>query len=170
MKNTPILRKTSTVRLRALIIGTVLIPINCYWVIGAEIIKASIHATVLSIFFNVVFTIFVLALLNLFLKKYLPTFALSSADLLVIYVMLSASTALHGIDTITLMAPFIGHAFWFATPENEWKELFWRYLPKWLTVDDKNILRGYYEGGTSFWTATNIQAWCIPIISWDREI
>ncbi len=170
MKNTSGLRKTSTVRLRALIIGTVLIPINCYWVIGAEIIRASIHATVLSIFFNVVFAIFVLALLNLFLKKYLPTFALSSVDLLVIYVMLSASTALHGIDTITLMVPFIGHAFWFATPENEWKELFWRYLPKWLTVDDKNILRGYYEGGTSFWTAKNIQAWCIPVISWSLFI
>jgi hypothetical protein len=170
MKNTSGLRKSSTVRSRALIIGTVLIPINCYWVVGAEIIRASIHATVLSIFFNVVFAIFVLALLNLFIKKYRPTFALSSVDLLVIYVMLSASTALHGIDTITLMVPFIGHAFWFATPENEWKELFWRYLPEWLTVDDKNILRGYYEGGTSFWAATNIQAWCIPVISWSLFI
>jgi len=39
----------------------------------------------------------------------------------------------------------LGHAFWYATPENEWKQLFWRYLPKHLVVDDLKALKGYYE-------------------------
>ena len=60
----------------------------------------------------------------------------------------------------------LGHASWFATPENEWTELFSRYLPNWLTVSDKNVLRGYYEGESTFYTAEHLKGWLEPILWW----
>ena len=113
---------------------------------------------------RVLFCIFVLTLLNRLIKKYYK--GLSQAELLTIYTMLSVSTGLFGIDLMTLLVPLMGHAFWFATPENEWKEIFWRYIPRWLTVDEQGILRGYYEGNSTFWTVDKIKAWGIPIFAW----
>ena len=158
-------RKQSGVTLIPLLLGLTLIPINCYWVVKAEIIKATIHATILTMFFNVIFSMFVLTLLNHAIK-HLFSRALSQAELLLIYTMLSVSTGLFGIDLMTLLVPLVGHAFWFATPENEWQELFWRYLPKWLTVSDQSVLRGYYEGESSFWTVKHLAAWGGPILAW----
>ena len=34
------------------------------------------------------------------------------------------------------LVSIIVHAFYFGTPENEWRELFWSYLPDWLTIND----------------------------------
>ena len=63
-------KQIDNVGAKAILIGLILIPINCYWVIKAEIILATIHATILTMFFNVIFCIFVLTLLNRLIKKY----------------------------------------------------------------------------------------------------
>ena len=152
-------------RLRAPIIGALLIPLNCYWVVKSEIVVASIHATVLSIFFNVIFTLFVLLLLNNLLGK-LWNKRLEDRELLVIYIMLAVATGLFGIDLMTLLVPIMGHSFWFATPENEWSDTFWRYLPKDLVVSDTSVLKGYYEGESSFWRTEHLRAWLPPMGMW----
>ncbi len=64
----------------------------------------------------------------------------------------------------------LGHAFWYATPENEWEQLFWRHLPKHLVVDDLQALKGYYEEPSSLFIRENIGAWLVPFISWSAFI
>jgi len=152
-------------RVRAILIGALLIPLNCYWVVKSEIVVASIHATVLSIFFNAIFTLFILTLLNKFVNK-IWNKGLTSNELLVIYVMLAVATGLFGIDMMTLLVPIMGHSFWFATPENEWSELFWRYLPNGLVVSDQKVLKGYYEGESSFFWIEHLTAWLPPMGMW----
>jgi len=152
--------------LRSLILGTILTVINCYWVISTEIVRTVVIGTVLTVFFNAIFTVFILAALNLLFLKYLPSAALTQSELLVVYIMVSVSTAIYGIDLMEVMVPVMGHAFWFATPENEWKELFFRYLPGWLTVDNKSVLRGYYEGDSSLWMVEHLRAWLVPVLAW----
>jgi hypothetical protein len=152
-------------QLRAPLIGAFLIPLNCYWVVKSEIVVATIHATILSIFFNVIFVLFLLLLLNNLVGK-LWNKKLTGGELLVIYIMLAVATGLFGIDMMTLLVPIMGHSFWFATPENEWSELFWRYLPSALVVRDPNVLRGYYEGGSSFWRMEHLKTWLPPVGVW----
>ncbi len=156
---------TKKISMKALLLGVLLIPLNCYWVVKSEIVIASLHATVLSIFFNVPFTIFILSLLNR-VAAFLKAPFLKPEEILTVYVMLAVSTGLFGIDLMTLLVPIMGHAFWFATPENEWQELFWRYLPNSLVVSDRTILRGYYEGGSSFWLPVHLSAWVKPVGAW----
>jgi hypothetical protein len=156
----------SGVTLRAILIGILLIPANAYWVTKSEVVWASIHATVLSIFFNVIFTLFALSLLNLILRKLVPRFALSYGELLSIYVILCMATSLFGHDMIQILIPLMTYPFWFATPENEWRELFWGYLPKWLTVDDREIMRGYYEGNATLYDPRIMEMWIKPLLFW----
>ena len=119
-------RSYQGVTFRSLIIAIILIPINCYWVIEMEVIRYSGHPVTISLFFNVIFSIFVLIAINLLLKKYLPTHTLSQSELLVIYIMLSLASGVAGHDMLEILVPMLGHAYWFATPENEWAELFHR--------------------------------------------
>ena len=83
--------------------------------------------------------------MNLVLVRLLPKLAFSSHELLIIYTMLSIASGISGLDMMQDVVANLGHPFWYATPENDWKQLFWRYLPKHLIVDDLKVLRGYYQ-------------------------
>jgi len=154
-------QKTSKVTIRSLLIGFILIPINSY-----GILMMRVSPTFAVPFYNVILVLFLLVLVNYLWKQILPKSALSAGELLVVYVMLSCSTALTSNHILKELIPIIGHPFWFATPENEWQELFFRYLPQWLTIGDKNILKGYYQGESTFYTQEHIKAWLQPIIYW----
>jgi len=153
------------VTLRAVLLSLLLIPANIYWIIEQEVVRYT-HPTLMAPISNVVFLVFVFTVLSLLLKKFAPKLALSQGELLVCYVMLTAMSSLCSHDMMQILIPTIGHASWFATPENEWAELFHRYLPDRLTISDHGILRGYYEGETTFYTARYIKAWIEPILWW----
>jgi hypothetical protein len=80
--------------------------------------------------------------------------------------MLAVGTALNGTDVMQTLPHLMGTAFWYATPENEWNELFSVYLPNWLTVKDKTVLQGFYEGESTFYTWEHIRAWLMPATFW----
>ena len=162
-------RASSGVTLRAIVIGFVLAGVNCYWLIMCLFWEQS-HPTVISLFFNVIFSVFALALLNLLLKRFLPNRALSRGELLTIYVMLSMASAMGAQDMVQVLIPTIPHPFWFATPENEWADLFFRYIPDWLVVSDKDIATGYFMGESTFYTARNIKSWLTPVVIWSGFI
>ncbi len=128
------------------------------------------HPTVISLFFNVIFSIFVLALLNLLLKRFLPGHALSQGELLTVYIMLSTASAMGAQDMIQVLIPAIPHAHWFATAENEWADLFFRYIPDWLVISDKNVAIGYFEGESTLYTAEHVKAWLAPVAIWSSFI
>ena len=86
--------------------------------------------------------------------------------MLTLYVMLSLIITMAGCDIMQPVVSVLGHGFWFATLENEFKELFWQHLPQWLTVSDTKALRGYYEGGSSFYLMENLKVWIPVILAW----
>ena len=154
-----------TVTWRSILIAMLLIPFNCYWSIQRGLIWGG-PPTTLSLFYNVIFCLFVLTLLNAGVKRLLPRIALYQSELLTIYTLLSLATAIGGFDTIQVLMQILGHPFWFATPENEWRELFWRYIPHWLTVDDFGALKGYYDGDSTLYTEEHIYRWLEPVLWW----
>ena len=108
------------VTLRSIVIAVILIIPNTYWSNQRGMVWGGPPAT-LSLLYNVVFTLFVLSLLNLLLRRTWKRLALSQSELLVIYIMLSLATAVGGFDTVQVITQILGHAFWSATPENEWR-------------------------------------------------
>ena len=71
---------------------------------------------------------------------------------------------------LEILVPMLGHAFRFATPENEWQQLFVPFLPEWLTVSDPSLLSGYYEGELPLYTAETLLGWATPVLWWTAFI
>ena len=156
----------SPVGWRSIAIGLILIPVNCYWITYIELVQYSAQPTIVSLIFTVVFNVLVLTGFNQIFKRFLPRMALSQGELLVIYVMLSVASATAGHSMMEILVSTLGHAFWFATPENDWRDLFWRYIPRWLAVADRDVLSGYYEGDSTLYTQQHLLGWLTPVMNW----
>ncbi|MBC7327743.1 hypothetical protein H5T87_06475 [bacterium] len=148
---------------RALIIGCILIPLNCYWVAMAEIAYYTLHATVLSLFFNAIATLLFLSLFNALLRK-IGLFILSRVELLTIYIMLCIATSLCAHDMMQILMSLLGYPRWFATPENQWEMKILPLLPRWLIIKDKEALTGMFVGGSNF--LPYLKYFLYPLFSW----
>ena len=60
--------------------------------------------------------------------------------------MVCQASALVGHSMLQILVPSIAAPVGLATPENEWQDLFWRYMPSWLIVTDQRALEGFVVG------------------------
>jgi len=147
--------------------GSLLIFVNSYWIIATE--NRYIHTgglSVFSLFPTVVFTLALVTSVNQALRRWAPRWAFTPGELAGVYAMTSVGAALAGHDVIKQLVPYLGNAFWYATPENDWASSIQPYLPTWLTVRDRSILQGWYEGGSTFWRQDVVRAWTAPFLWW----
>lgn len=165
-QDTRVTRRPLDITWRSIILGAILIPPNCYWIMYVEAIWHSGHPTAISLFWNVMFCLLVLVIVNLILKKVAPRWALTQAEFVTLYVMLMIASALAGHDSLQLGLPAMSHPFWFATKENNWAGQFHRYLPKWLTISNLDILKGFYDGNDSLYRPAVFFTWLKPVFWW----
>ena len=167
-------RRVTGVTWRAIAIGAILCVPNVFWVLEVEGMWHSGHPTTISLFWNVVLNVFILILANLVVKRFRPEWAMTQGELITIYVMLSVASGLAGHDTLALTIPAIAHPFHFATAENQWRELFFRYIPRHLVVYDPEevILQGFYEGDAldQFYTWRVFAPWLRLTLWWTSFI
>jgi hypothetical protein len=150
---------------RALLLGAVLIPANTLWD-SYTLIWSQSHPATVSLFYNVVFTLLVLNALNLLLRRWAPRLALTGGELVVVYAMVSVSTAICGLDLMQVLVPVMAHPHYFATPENRWEELFIRGMPGWLAVSDLPALERLHDGDSTLLARPNLAAWWQPMLAW----
>lgn len=156
----------SGVTLRAVIIALILIPFNNYWIFLTEIVRYAGHPTTISLFYNAVFLLLVLVGLNMLLRRFIPRWVFSQGELLTIYVMINLASAMASHDMIQVLVPGMSYPFRFATPENRWASLFLDKIPKWLSVSDKEVLNGFYQGASTLYTKKTLLAWAVPVTMW----
>ncbi len=162
--------KNHSVTFRAVILALLLFPFNSFWIMQIELVWYSGHPTCASLYYNAVFILFVLICLNLLIKRVYPKTAFTQGELLTVYVMLCIGSSITSHDMLQILIPSIPHAFWYATPENDWANLFARYLPSWLSISDKSAVRGYYEGDSTLYVTEHIMAWLAPMLWWTAFI
>lgn len=155
---------------RSVTISLLLIPINSYWIARSETGSTIFYSTTSSLFCNAVFTLFIITIINDFSKLWFKSSSLSQGELLTVYILVSSASALSGESVGQQLVRNISSSFWYATPENEWSTLFNHYLPKWLVVDDKRVLKAFYESthGSSalLYTSYHIKAWLFTLLPW----
>lgn len=154
------------IRGAAILIGLVLMPLNIHWVVAMGQFRKSGDATTVSIFFNVVFTLLVLELVNRGLRRWSPRLALNRIELLTIYSIIASGCGIAGRDFIQVALPLWGYPHYHATPENLWATKFLGDIPKGLTVHDLDALKGYFEGHSTLYTARHVRAWLAPVLYW----
>lgn len=149
----------------SILLIVILVPLNCWWV-SVSIMRGGGSPTQVSLFYNAIFTILILLGVGLILRRLNRVLALNRAELLVIYTCISIGAGLAGVDRFLVLMPLIGHAQWFATPENDWINLFHLHIPSWLVVSNKRALDAYYNGFSSIYEPQNIIPWLPKILWW----
>jgi len=151
---------------RVVVISLLLVPLNAYWIVRIEIIPDMAHSTTLSLMFTAVYTLVFLAGANWILRAVVPRWAFSQSELLLTYSMVCVGSAMASHDFIAVLIPQFTWTFWMATPTNNWDTLINPHMPKWLTVQDPEVMRGFYQGGTSLYQSYILQAWLGPVAMW----
>ena len=148
---------------RAVLLGVLLLPLNAYWVVCMEVIRYSAHPTTLSLFFNCVFLLVVLTLLNAGRgPRPAPRWALCQGELLLIYAMLGIGTAMCGHDLLQILAPMLAWPVYNANAANHWDQLFAGAYPNWLTLTDYGAARDFFVGNSTLYTPAHLRAWAVP--------
>ncbi len=152
---------------RAIFLGTALIIPNVYWILDSA---GQGYPTTISLYFNVIFCVFILTCFNFILSRFRNSFLqklmLGRGELLTVYVMLTIASSLAGHDVLRVLIPMIPYAFWYATAENDWADLFHRYIPDWLAVKDRAFLTEYYRGESTFYRSEFIEGWLSTTLAW----
>ena len=143
---------------RVLLLFAITAPINCYFLIQMELVRYTFPTWVVPLS-NVIFILTAVMLINAVIRLLKSSLALGQGELLFLYVTLSLATTLAGCDVLQAILSVLGHSTWFATEENEWRTLFWHHLPQWLTVSDRDALRGYYLGESSLYLPQHLRVW-----------
>src|ERR1051325_8188221 len=89
-------RPAKAVTLKSVLLCLILLPINAYWVVQMEVIRYSAHPTTISLFFNTIFILLCLTLINKAVGKVLPSLALERGELLLVYAILSIGSCVCG--------------------------------------------------------------------------
>lgn len=136
------------------------------WITWSEMRTGVTEITISTLFIAVAFVLFVATLGNRIIGRLFGArAAMTQAELLVLYAMLTIATSVAGIGNLGFFTPFLGNAFWFANSGNSWN-LWHPLLPRWLGPPDKEILKGFYEGKSNFFQPEILSAWAFPLISW----
>ncbi len=151
---------------RSVGLAVLIIPLNAYWQIQMEVVRYSAHPTTVSLLFNAIFILLLLTAANAVLARYAPRRALTQAELLTVYTMVCIGCSIAGHDGVQVLVPQIPWPWQFATPANNWEQLFMGHIPTWLAVRDENVFRGYFEGSTSPYRWEILSGWGVPLLAW----
>ena len=141
---------------------------NVHWVVQADGVRHQGVITKLSLTYNAVFTLMLLAAANVLVRRISRRLALNPAEMIVIYTSVFMASSIAGLDMLQPLMATITHPFWFASPENNWAEFF-PLLPEALTVRDPAALRDVYEGGSTLLDG-HLRPWLLPGVLWSAFV
>jgi len=132
-----------------------------YWVAESEI-AAKVFISSWSLTMTAVLLLLGLLAYNGVVRRWAPRWTLSRVELLVIFVMISATSVIYGYGMEQMLVPTLGGADYYDTPENNWAQLIHPYLPSWAVMRDEAVIKGLFEGNA----AVPWGAWVRLVIVW----
>ncbi len=157
-------RRNKAVTWRSILICLLIMPLNSYWVVQMEVVRYSAHPTTISLFFNTVFILLCLTLLNRGVRRIAPRMAMERGELLLIFSGLSISSAVSGHDMLEVFVPMLTWTFKHADSGNEWAKIINPHLRDGLFIKDEAIWKSYYLGNDSIWHWKYVSAW-LPVVT-----
>lgn len=160
------LARGKAVTWRSVLLCIFLLPVNAYWVVQMEVIRYSAHPTTISLFFNTVFELLCLTLLNRLVRRVTPRFALERGELLLIYSVMCIGSCVCGHDMLQVFVPMLAWTFKHADSSNNWATLINPNLkPGWFITQEK-IYKSYFLGNDTIWRTEYVLAWLPVVLKW----
>ena len=160
-------RPLQPIRARAMLLALILIPLAVFYMVQSDWLVGG-GASMDSLISAAVAALTVLTGANLGLRRWRPGWALTSGEVICVYVVLVIAIGITGSvwDWNGSVATVITWPIWNASPENQWYSLIWPNLPMWLTVPDREPLSGFFVGDTNPYQAWILRAWLRPAFWW----
>lgn len=137
---------------RSLLLGIVFTALVDLWIHWAELIMSGAqgHTAIAATSTPVgpFCILFVLAGVNVLCRYILPSLALTGAEMLVVYAMITTSSVLSSSGQLHFIIPTVAAAWHYATDANAWAGTFFRFVPPWMAQSNPDVLKGFYEGKT----------------------
>jgi hypothetical protein len=151
---------------RAIVVGLVLaafmglaIPWGDMVIKGSQMGVWNTNPGAIFLFFMLV------AIVNTLLGLLHRRLALDAGELAVVYIMLLVANTLPARGFAAYVPAIATGAFYYASPENNWKEQVLPYLPDWAMVHDEAAVRQYYEGAEAG-QSVPWDLWLGPLAFW----
>lgn len=151
---------------RAVVIGTVLsifLNLACPY---SVLVMHSAGLTSDYITAGAMMLLFVLVLgVNPVLKLVCRRQALSSAELILIYIMMVVASAIPTWGLVTNLFHILTRPFYYATPENAWSEIIVPHIPMWIAPHEPEVAY-YFYNGLPRGEAVPWRSWVMPLFWW----
>jgi hypothetical protein len=137
---------------RALLLGLLFTALVDFWIHYAELVMGggqghtALAASAVPV--GAFSVLFVLSGVNVLCRYVLPGLALSGAELLVVYSMITTSSVLSSSGQLHFLIPTVAAGWHYATADNAWAGTFHRFVPRWMGQQDPTALEGFYKGKT----------------------
>ena len=150
---------------RAFLLAMFATVIMAFWTQHSELVIDSpsfnsIHPSVAGFFAVICISLFI----NPALKAIRPAWALKQSEMLLIYSILIVTGPVVSIGGVHFFLPTLIAPYYYATPENEYAELFHHVIPSWFGPKGTEVIRQFYEGSEGAgvpWTV-----WLKPLALW----
>lgn len=151
---------------RALLVGVAM----CVLIgVGTPYATHVMHASYMALDFSApaaIFLFFVLVfIVNGTLRAIATRAALTSGELLVVFVMMIVGCSIPTMGLTAYLIPQIAAPFYYAAPENQWSEILLPHVRKWLYPQDPLAIKWLYEGVPAG-EAIPWMAWVPPLLHW----
>lgn len=165
---------TRAVTARVCAIGFVLIWVNAYWLVQMERIRYSAHPTTISLFFNAIFILLVLTLVNAAVGRAARALGsgrgrgftpLQRGELYALYTIVAIGSTPPAHDTLQILVPMLVWPFRFREQRKDWEEFIPRLPRQWM-VDDPAVYTGFFQGHDTLYRWPVLRAWLTPVLVW----
>lgn len=158
----------SRIRLRAVILVFLLVPAHIFWMVsGNWTVGSGGYADSLSATAIVVVCVLVAA--NGIVKRRRSGRGfLNRAEILTLYIVVALTNGLcadiweWGSQTASIIA----WPVWNAGPDNNWDQIMLPHLPSYLTVQNREVLAGFFLGDANPYQWSIIREWLTPAMWW----
>jgi len=150
---------------KAFILSMIASVIIAFWTQHSELVIDSpsfnsIHPSIAGFFAVICISLFLNPILRIIRREW----ALDQREMLVIYSIMIVVGPIVSIGGVHFLLPTLIAPYYYATPENEYAELFHEYIPSWFGPKDPEVIREFYEG--SWGGKVPWGAWIKPLMLW----
>lgn len=155
---------------RSIIIGFAFALCHTCWILYEETALGHLGVAFTSFMLvqSALAVLFVLLVVNSVLKRTIPAWMLSPAELMVVFCMVTMSAVISGFDLLQNLFPVLLWPYYYGSPTDAY-DSFLRYVPSWFVPQDPEVVRLFFTGSRDFWGFFRPQvlsAWLTPMVFW----
>jgi hypothetical protein len=158
--------RRSATSLRAISLGAFLSMLHVLIIVALEEYWGPSQPSRMTLVSCMLFLFFWVVVANLWYRRRRPTAALTQGELLVIFSMISVGSTLAGSDVVPALVHIMVEGTHQANDVNKYATNILPYVPEWIRVSDPAVVKAFYLGNSSLFTANHFQAYLGPFIWW----